>query len=93
MNPKRENQREVTFNVHRQFNEKPQPQPKQQQDQELMCACGSDVKCEGICRELYLHRPRMANPTAKKDTGVQKSWADKCPEAYELPKKEVHYRA
>ena len=57
------------------------------QNDNLICACGNGLKCEGICREQHLHRPRMANPTVKKDAGVPKSWADKCPESYELPRK------
>ena len=57
------------------------------QNDNLMCACGNNLKCEGICREQHLYRPRYTNSTIKKDVGVSKSWADKCPEAYELPRK------
>ena len=55
--------------------------PSVQNDDNLLCAC-TGLACEGVCRETHLHRPRFANPMAKKDTGVQKSWAEKCPEAY-----------
>lgn len=56
-------------------------QSSAQDDNNLLCAC-TGLACEGVCREMHLHRPRFANPTAKKDAGVQKSWAEKCPEAY-----------
>ena len=96
MNSKREDQREMSFNSLHQIgsydDRAHHPKPKQQ-DQELMCACGSNVKCDGICRELYLHRPRMTNPMVKTKqaknyiAGVQKNknWADRCPSAYEKP--------
>ena len=51
------------------------------QNDNLLCAC-TGLACEGVCRETHLHRPRYANPMAKKDTDVKKSWAEKCPEAY-----------
>jgi len=52
-----------------------------QSDDNMLCAC-TGLMCEGICRELHLHRPRFANPTAKKDAAVNTSWTTKCPESY-----------
>lgn len=87
-------ERENAFVSHHQVNEAARSLRKlsdairNQQEPELFCACNS-LKCDGICRELHLNRPRFANPTAKKDSGVKKMWTEKCPEAYE---KATNYR-
>lgn len=51
----------------------------------LLCASGG--KCEGICREEHLHRPRYAGVKAgvKDERGQsgQSQWAERCPSAYE----------
>ena len=62
--------------------EKPNQQIKSKDDRKLLCACGG--RCEGVCREQHLHRPRFANPkaTAKGAIG-QTQWAKRCPSAYE----------
>ena len=52
------------------------------QNKELLCACNG-LACEGVCRETHLNRPRLANPTAKNQMPLVKSWAKRCPEAYE----------
>jgi len=63
---------------------------KQNQQTELLCACNG-LKCDGICREQHLYRPRFANPKAATKGAVSRTqWADKCPSAYEKP---VYYRA
>jgi len=62
--------------------EKPNQQIRSKDNQELFCACNG-LKCAGICRELHLHRERMANPkVTAKGAKITKSWAEKCPEAY-----------
>ena len=94
MNPKRENQREMTFNVHRQAETDWQSEnrndcrelkqkSKQKQSQELFCACNG-LKCDGICRELHLYRERFAGVKGdSRGTPVNRQWAEKCPSAYE----------
>lgn len=49
-----------------------------QQQTEILCACNG-LKCEGICRELYLDKPRIT----KSKTGSPVVWSKRCPEAYE----------
>ena len=63
-------------------------QNDEKQVQELFCSCNG-LKCDGICRETHLNRPRFANPKPKKNVPLNKMWAEKCPEAYEQP---VNYR-
>lgn len=54
-----------------------------QTEKQLFCACNG-LKCDGICRELHLNRPRFANPKTKKNNiALSIAWAKRCPEAYE----------
>jgi hypothetical protein len=61
---------------------------KNQPKAELQCASGG--KCEGICRELHLHKPRYAGVKSSKKgdsrgTPVPSQWAERCPSAHEKP--------
>lgn len=58
----------------------------------LFCASGG--KCDGICRRLYLKKPRYAGVKSSKKgdsrgTPASPQWAERCPSAYEKPE---HYR-
>ena len=74
---------EMMAATHNQINDRVEGmRNRSKQDDNLLCACNG-LACEGVCRETHLHRPRLANPTAKNQTPLRKSWAKRCPEAYE----------
>ncbi len=95
MRKNQERRQEEAAVCHHQTNELNKVRKVNQQSQNpnrvLLCACGTGIKCDGICRELHLYRPRLANPAAKKADKkaepVRTQWAEKCPESYEQPVK------
>jgi len=80
-------EREMTFNAHWQPGFDKQIDDRnhrrvERQESELLCASGG--RCEGICREQHLNRPRFAGVKMPKNPNEKrKPWAERCPSAYE----------